>query len=360
MLEKTKQPLILEELTIPPLKEGQVLVEICYSGVCHTQLNEIKGLKGEDPYLPHTLGHEGSGVVLEIGPQVTKVKPTDHVVLSWIKGKGKDPFGTVYQGKDRKVNSGSISTFMKYAVISENRLNPISKEISLEEAALLGCAFPTGAGAIFHQMKLQPGNSLAIFGVGGIGLSALIAAKQAQASTIIAIDVHEEKLEKAKQFGATHTLHAQSANFLDQLRELTQGKGVDFAFECAGKKGSMENAFASVKASGGLCVIAGNLPKGEKIEIDPFALISGKRIIGSWGGGSEIDSDIAFYSELLRKEKLALRELITHRVELNEINALFSDLDKGTVGRGLISFMNDPSFEMNKKWNQDVGYQFFR
>lgn len=158
VLTKLKAPLAIWELEIPELKSGQVLVKVAYSGLCHSQLNEIKGLKGEDRFIPHTLGHEGSGTVELIGPDVTKVKQGDRVVLSWIKGKGADVSSCRYG----VVNSGAISTFMTHAVISENRIIPIPDAMPLKEAALLGCAVPTGAGVVKNEMELQEGESFAV------------------------------------------------------------------------------------------------------------------------------------------------------------------------------------------------------
>lgn len=338
VLVHLNQPLAIMELEIPPLKRGQVLVKIEYSGVCHSQLNEWKGTKGPDAYLPHTLGHEGSGIVLEIGEGVTKVKPGDHVVLSWIKGSGLDCPNTIYKAGDQAVNSGAISTFLERAVISENRLIPISSDIPLKEAALLGCAIPTGAGVIFNEMKLKEGQSIAIFGMGGIGSSALLAAAHVKASPIVAIDVHEEKLLRAKQLGASHTLNAQEPNLLEKLLNIFDAKGADFAFESAGRKEVMEMAFACVKAPGGCCVIAGNLPKGEKIQIDPFELIKGKKIVGTWGGGVQIDRDIPLFANLFLGKTNVLHSLISHEIRLQEINQLMEDLGRGRVARGLINF----------------------
>ena len=163
VLVELGQPLVLAELVIPPLKPGQVLVEVVFSGICHTQLLEIRGYRGQDRYLPHCLGHEGSGIVRQTGPSVTKVKSGDRVILSWIKGSGADVPGTTYRWEDRTVNAGAITTFSRYSVISENRLTLLPDGIEMREAAALGCAVPTGMGAIFNTARPRPGQSIAIF-----------------------------------------------------------------------------------------------------------------------------------------------------------------------------------------------------
>lgn len=339
ILTRLKTPLEIWELEIPELKAGQVLIKMAYSGLCHSQINEIEGYKGEDRFIPHTLGHEGSGIVEAIGPGVKKVSVGEKVVLTWIKGSGADVPATEYLSDNGVVNSGAISTFMHYAVISENRVVPIPAALPLKEAALLGCAIPTGAGVVKNEMSLKKGDSFAIFGLGGVGLSALLAAKQAAAYPIIAVDVQDKKLEYAKKLGATHTVHAGKNNPATAILEITAGKGVDYVFESAGRREAMEAAFVSLKAPG-LCVLAGNLPKGEQITLDPFELIRGKKIIGTWGGKSQIDRDIADYAQLFLEGSFDLTPLITHVVPLNEINRLIDKLKKGEVGRGLISYEN--------------------
>ena len=338
VLVQQNHPLQIVELRVPPLKKGQVLVQMTYSGLCHTQLNEWAGTKGPDPYLPHTLGHEGSGIVLEIGEGVTKVKSGDHVVLSWIKGGGLDAPSTTYLWNEQPVNSGAISTFIEKTVVSENRLTPISLKIPLKEAALFGCAIPTGAGVIFNEMRLAKNESIAIFGVGGIGSSAILAAHQAKAKLIIAIDIHEEKLQRARELGATHLINATEKDALSKINIITENKGVDFALESAGKASTMEWAFDCIKAPGGLCVLAGNLPIGEKIHIDPFELIKGKKIRGTWGGGVKMDRDMPKFIKKFIHRKISLKSLISHEVPLIEINQLMGLLQAGKIARGLISF----------------------
>jgi S-(hydroxymethyl)glutathione dehydrogenase/alcohol dehydrogenase len=320
VLYEQGKPLRVEELQLPPLRAGQVLVRVRASGVCRSQLNEIDGKKGPDKFLPHVLGHEGAGVVEEMGPDVTKVKGGDHVVLTWIKGQGFDVPSASYRIDGRVVNSGAISTFGEYTVVSENRIVPIDKAMPLDKAALLGCAIPTGAGIVFNTIKPQPGSCVAVFGVGGIGASAVLAAKAARCDKIIAIDVHEAKLTVARDLGATDVVNASLDDPVKAIRDLTGQRGADYAVEAAGLKQTMEQAFASVKDGGGLAVLAGNVAQGEKIEIDPFDLIKGKRIIGTWGGESRPDTDIPMYVDLYLKGKLNLDRLITHRYCLEEIN----------------------------------------
>jgi S-(hydroxymethyl)glutathione dehydrogenase/alcohol dehydrogenase len=332
----TGQPVRLMELEIPPLKPGQVLVDVAYSGVCHSQLNEVRGHKGPDPFLPHTLGHEGAGTVAAVGEGVTKAKPGDRVVLSWIKGTGLDVPSTVYRGADGSVNSGAISTFMRQTVISENRITKIAGSMSLKLAALLGCAVPTGAGVVFNSSGLKRGDSIAIFGAGGIGQSAILAAASIGAAPIIAVDIVEDKLAKASELGATHCLNAGRGDPVVEIRKLTNGNGVMVAFECSGRVNVMEAAFESVTKGGGLCVIAGNPPHGQEMKINPYSLIGGKRIIGTWGGESRPDIDIPRYASLFEEGKLALGKLATTEYQLEDINRALDDLESGRIVRGVI------------------------
>ncbi len=173
ILVETGQDLVIEDLEIPVLKAGQVLVEMAYSGVCHTQLLESRGDRGEDRFLPHCLGHEGSGIVREITGCVSRVKVGDRVILSWIKGLGADIGGTVYRWGGREVNAGAVTTFSDWSVVSENRLTVLRTDIGMDQAAMLGCALPTGLGAVVNAAKAKAGESLVVFGCGGVGLCAV-------------------------------------------------------------------------------------------------------------------------------------------------------------------------------------------
>ncbi len=337
VLYEINNPLSIEELLIPELNEGQVLVNIAYSGICRSQLNEVRGLKGEDAFLPHTLGHEGSGTVESVGKGVKKVRAGDQVVLTWIKGVGAEVSSVLYKRNDGSlVNSGAISTFLTKAVISENRLVKVQDNMPLQEAALLGCAIPTGAGIIMNTAKVSTENTIAVFGVGGIGISSLLTAKIMGATKIIAIDIFDHKLKQAVDLGATHIINARKQNVISRIMEITDNCGVDYAIEAAGRKESMEEAFRSVRDNGGLCVIAGNLPQGERISINPFDLIKGKQIIGTWGGDTKPDEDIPMYVNMYLAGKLKLDPLLTNSYKLSNINQAFADLEKGEVARSLI------------------------
>lgn len=337
VLNEINKPLTIEELTIPQLKDGQVLVDVAYSGVCRTQLNEILGSKGRDKYLPHTVGHEGAGVVRQVGPGVEKVKAGDHVVLTWIKGDGADVASSEYRRSNGSaVNSGAVSTLMTRTIASENRLVKITPKMSLREASLLGCAIPTGAGTVFNTAKIAAGSSVAVFGVGGIGLSAVLAAKMATAAVIIAVDIHQHKLNQAMALGATDTVNANEQDALSAIHSITAGRGVDYAIESAGARQSMETAFQSVRCDGGLCVLAGNLPSGQQISIDPFDLIKGKRITGTWGGETQPDRDIPRYVDMYMSGGFDMQKLITHQCGLNDINRAYEDLEQGRAGRILV------------------------
>lgn len=332
------KPLKILSVSMPPLSTGQVRVTLSYSGICHTQLSEVRGMRGPDRYLPHTLGHEGSGIVEEVGPGVKKVKPGDHVVLSWIRGTGEEVPSVQYESSVGLINSGALSTFMKQTVTCENRVVPIPKEIPLREAALLGCAVSTGGGIIRNTAKVKPGSTIAVFGVGGIGLSVLLAATQASPALLIAVDVISKKLELAKKLGAMLLIHAKETDPVKMILDATKGRGVDYAIEAAGKRESMEQAFQITRDDGGLCVLAGNLPKDQTISIDPFSLIKGKHIVGTWGGETLPDRDIPQYVDLFLKGKLNLNALISSEYSLNEINQALQDLEDGKMARGLIQF----------------------
>jgi len=339
VLYETGRPLVVEEeIEIPKLKAGQVLVKIHFSGVCQSQLMEARGKRGDDPYLPHMLGHEGSATILEAGPGVTRFKKDDVVVLTWIKGSGADVPQTQYRKGKQIINAGGVTTFSEYSIISENRCVLLPEGLPLDIASLFGCALLTGAGIVTNTIQPDSKNSLAVFGLGGIGLSALIAVGLCECKTLIAVDIEKDKLDLATEFGATHVINSSDEDPVERIREITGGNGVDYSIEAAGVVKTIEQAFQSVRKGGGKCVFATHPTDNEKIIIDPFDLICGKQIQGSWGGESNPEEDIPKFAKLYRDGKLPLEKLLTHRYSLDQINEALNDLEQRRVCRPLIEF----------------------
>lgn len=335
VLVELGKPLELVELDIPALKPGQVLVEVMASGICHTQLLEARGHRGEDRYLPHCLGHEGTGRVLEAGPGVSKVKPDDRVILSWIKGSGADVPGTSYKWTGRDVNAGAITTFQQHAVISENRLTPLVDDIDAKDAAMLGCAVPTGVGSVINTLGAKKGQSIAIFGTGGVGLCAVMGAVISECNPVIAVDILDSKLEIAEKLGATHCINASKQDPVEEIGRICPG-GVDLAVEASGRPEVMSQALESVHMQGGTASIIGNARFGEKISLDPWQFNLGKRLLGSWGGDSDPDRDFPRYGKLVASGRINLSPLISKSYPLADINTALDDLEHGTVARPII------------------------
>lgn len=339
VLSRLNEPLdVIAGIRFNAPRRGQVLVKLAYSGVCHSQLMESRGRRGVDPYLPHLLGHEGTGKVMEVGEGVTKVKPGDKVVLGWIKGSGLDGGGARYECDNlpHVINAGGVTTFNEYALASENRLVPLPAGVPMDLAVLFGCAVPTGAGIITNDLRPAPGSTMAVFGLGGIGLSALMATMLFSCAKVIAVDVAEDKLELARSFGATHTIDASRSNVIEEIRALTNNAGVDFAVEASGQARVIEQAFESVRRAGGTCVFASHPEHGERISIDPYELICGKQLRGSWGGSSNPDRDIPVFAALYREGRFPLEKLIGKRYPLSAINQALEDLESRRVARPLI------------------------
>ena len=341
VLYNSNEPLRIEELEIPPLKEGQILVKIDYSGICHSQLMEIRGKRGKDLYLPHLLGHEGSGTVIDIGQGVAKVKPGDDVILGWIKGEGINAPGPKYEKNGIIINAGAVTTFSTYSVVSENRCVKLPNGLPKNLAVLFGCAILTGAGMVLNHVQPVPGASIAVFGLGGIGLSALMAVNLYKCNPVIAIDIEEDKLSLAREFGATHLINSKSQNAVTAIMEMTQAKGVDYAIEASGHAEIIQTAFSVVRKFGGLCVFATHPAAHERLCLDPFDLVSGKRIEGSWGGESKPDHDIPKLFDLYQKGKLPLEKLISQSYSLMQINQAFSDLENRRIVRALINMASN-------------------
>ena len=336
ILVKQNSPLEVAEVELPSLDVGQVLVKIQHSGVCGKQLEEIDGKRGDDPYIPHLLGHEGAGVVVETGPGVRKVKPGDHVVLHWIKGTGIDSAPPRYARNGDAISAGWVTTFSEYTVASENRLTVYPEDVSSEVACLLGCAVTTGLGIVFNDAALIPGQSIAVFGVGGIGINVIQGAGLVNAYPIVAIDVHDHKLDQAKSFGATHTINAAKENVEASLRELSGAHGFDATVDTTGNSQVRQTAYAATYDKG-RTIFAGVPSIDESITIDSFPLHFGRLVTGSHGGNTNPEVDIPRYLQLYKLGKLKLEEQISHRFTLDEINQAVETTRAGQAGRCIIA-----------------------
>ncbi|MDA2954987.1 MAG: alcohol dehydrogenase catalytic domain-containing protein [Actinomycetota bacterium] len=325
----------IEELEVPSLGRGQVLVKVEYCGLCRSQLMEYRGFRGPDKWLPHLFGHEGYGTVLEIGEGVTKVSPGTNVVMGWIEGSGLSAPGPQYRRKDGStVNAGQIAAMSTHAVVSESRLTAAPVGLPPDVGVLFGCCLLTGAGIVMHELDAPRNACIVLIGIGGVGLSALMTLVSLKYSNLIVIDASQEKLEFARKLGVKATYLASD---IEKSNSVLQHHGdIDFVIESAGRVETIELGFRLVKKFGGKVIFASHPPTGTLISIDPFDLICGKEIRGSWGGSAKPDQDIPILFSLLTEANMPLKSLIPKRYRLSEIELALNDLELGKVFRPLI------------------------
>jgi len=341
ILRTPRAPLEIATVTFDgPLAPGQVLVEMAFSGICGKQLDEIAERSGPDPWLPHMLGHEGSGKVVACGSGVTKVRPTDPVVLHWQEGSGLSADTPLYQMGDERINAGAITTFNEYAVVPENRVTKITDGVDLKTACLFGCVATTGTGTVFNDAAVQAGQSLAVIGCGGVGLCAILAAVTAGANPIIAIDTRSEALRSAAEFGAHHVINATQSNVTDAVRELTDGHGARNVIVTAASTAALQDGCAAASAPSQV-IMAGVPPAGETITISSLDVHRGKSITGSYGGGTFPDRHIPEYMELHKSGRLPYSKLIAKVIPLSQINDGIDAVQKSLAGRCVIDFQAD-------------------
>jgi len=336
VLIKANEPLEILELEFPKLEAGQILVQNRFSGICRSQLMEVSGQRGADPWLPHLLGHEGYGVVREVGPLVTKVAPGDKVVISWISGLGinsKNPMYKTISGQ--AINSGPATTFSEYSVVSENKVYLAPTDFPEDFIPQFGCALLTGAGMVLSNIPAQDLNTpqaILVLGFGGVGTSAALILKTIENSEIVIVEESALRQEEAKKLGFNHVF-----SNLEQYQELNPGKLFDYCFEAAGSVKSIQEGFASVK-SNGVLVFASHPKKGDLINLDPYELIKGKTIKGTWGGNFPPDVAIIEIGKRLLKLGLDIKSLTGPKFTLDEVNQGLSYLYSGGPGKPLIDF----------------------
>jgi len=338
ILVQSNAPLEVAEIDMPEkLSFGQVLVKIHYSGICGAQLNEISAAKGPDKFLPHLLGHEGSGTVLETGEGVTTVKEGDTVVLHWRQSDGIQSNTPTYNWNGKKVNAGWVTTFNNYAVISENRLTKIPDDFDLRIAPLFGCAVTTAMGVVNNDAHVKVGQSVVVFGVGGVGLNVVQSAAMVSAHPIIGIDIRDNKLDMAKRFGATHCFNsATTGDLAGEIRKIVGNAGADVVIDTTGNARVIELAY-DLTHPDGKTILVGVPRKGDNINIYSLPLHFKKVLTGSHGGGVDPHIDIPRYIRLVDTGKMKLDGIITHEFSLDNINQALDLVRSGEAGRVLIA-----------------------
>ena len=337
ILTQQRAPLEIDEVELPALGYGHVLVEVKATRICGSQLGEIDGAKGEDNYLPHLLGHEGGGIVREIGPEVSHVKPGDHVVLHWRPGRGINAKPVTYRRGTQAVNAGNITTFQQFTVVSENRLTVIPNDVDFEVAALLADTLTTGFGAVTREARVEIGESVLVIGAGGIGLGAIQAASLAGAYPVIAADLHGHKLEKAGEFGATHTINTSEADLVENVREILRGESVDAVIDGTGLPAVLEQAWTVLGRTGRLVMI-GVMRRERQFSLNTLSLHFGKVLTGTEGGASRPHSDIPRYLRAMRGGRFDPRGMITHRTALDGINEAITTMRAGEAVHTMVTF----------------------
>jgi len=336
------EPLIVDEIELSEPRPDQVVLQLFSTGVCHSQIHELTDTRAR----PTTFGHEASGLVTRVGSEVTRVQEGDHVIVTWVRqdplpfGQDDQFCGATYRGDPIPC---PVHTWSEHAVVSEQYVVPIDKNDPTDLSSIVGCAVLTGCGAIIHTTKVRPDESVAIVGMGGVGLSALRAAVLSQAEPVIAVDLHADKLALAREFGATHTIDASSEDPVEAIRDLTDG-GVDYAFDAVGARPVTEMILKVTRPGssgaanvGGTAVLIG-VP-GNEMTLDPRNFLSAQgRFVASFGAAYP-DRDFAMYLRWHRDGKFPLDKLVTDRYRLDQINEACDALKVGRInGRAIVEF----------------------
>jgi S-(hydroxymethyl)glutathione dehydrogenase/alcohol dehydrogenase len=355
------QPVRIEDVELDPPRRDEVRVRIAATGVCHSDLSFVQGiLPGK---LPCVLGHEGAGVVEEVGEGVAHLARGDKVVLAWvtpcfrcfycrtgrpelcevgekINKTNRMPDGTsrVHRdGQDLFVFS-ALGTMAEMATVPANAAIKLPPDAPLDRCALLGCAVTTGVGAVFNTAQVSPGSTVAVFGAGGVGLNAIQGAAIVGAERIVAVDAQPGKLEMARTFGATDVVDATKGDPVEAIKALTFGRGADYVFEAIGRKETVEQAYAATRKAG-TCVVIGVGSLKESASINLFFLpLLEKRLLGCWYGSANVHVDIPRLYALWRAGKLKLDALVTRTYSLPQIDEAFADMKSGANARGVILF----------------------
>jgi S-(hydroxymethyl)glutathione dehydrogenase/alcohol dehydrogenase len=359
VLYEAGQPAVIEEITLDPPQQGEILVRMEAAGVCHSDMHVRDGLLPEP--LPIVLGHEGTGVVVEVGTGVSGLRPGDRVVLTLVPACGTCYFcrkgephmcstsgemasqGVLRDGTSRMhIGSrplhyfNSVSCFSEYTVVPQEGAVKIAADVPLEIAALLGCAVVTGVGAVERTAQVRPGDSVAVIGCGGVGLNVIQAASLSGAYPVIAIDIRQEKIELAKNFGASHGVNSREQDAAAVIQEITQ-YGVDWAFEVLGNPRTIEQAWGLIRP-GGTVVVVGLSPKGSRVSLPAFDFISEKNIRGCFYGSTHFHADVPAILKRIQAGRMRTEGMVSHSVPLEELETAFDRLRNGDGARTILRF----------------------
>ena len=355
-------PLSIEEVELEGPKSGEVLVEIKATGICHTDHFTLSGADPEGLF-PAILGHEGAGVVVEVGPDVTTLRRDDHVIplytpecrqckfclsrktnlcqrIRATQGRGVMPDGTSRFSLDGRpiLHYMGTSTFSNYVVVPEIALARIRSDAPFDHACAIGCGVTTGVGAVLFTAKVEAGSNVAVFGLGGIGLNVIQGAKMVGADKIIGIDLNPAREAVARRFGMTHFLDPKDhPNIVDAIVQLTDG-GADYSFECIGKTATMRQALECCHKGWGQCVIIGVAAAGQEIATRPFQLVTGRVWKGTAFGGARGRTDVPRIVDWYMEGKITIEPLITHKLELDQINHGFTLMERGESIRSVVVY----------------------
>ena len=359
VLYEPKTPLVIEDVELDDPQAGEVLVKVGAAGICRSDRHFMHG---DAPIaLPVVLGHEGAGTVEKVGPGVTSVRPGQQVILSFVPACGRckscitgnshlcdnhaatgpnmyDGTTRLHKGDQRIHHMGKTACFAEYAVVPETGCVPIDANIGMDKAALIGCCVPTGVGAVTSSANVQPGSTVAVIGCGGVGLNVIMGAALVNASKIIAVDIGEAQLEFAMKFGATHTVNASDKDPVAQVRELTDGKGVDYSFEVFGSADTTKAAY-DMAGKKGVVTIVGMAPGGAEAAINAVDMVRNEKTMrGTYYGSTHASVDMPKLLDMYLAGKLNLDDLVVRHYSLDQINEAYDDMDKGEVGRGVIVY----------------------
>jgi S-(hydroxymethyl)glutathione dehydrogenase/alcohol dehydrogenase len=352
VLYTRREPMVVEEIRLIDPGPGEVEIRLVASGVCHSDYSHWS--RDTWSQLPLVLGHEGAGVVERVGPNVTRVKPGDHVILAfgvrcgecyfcvrgepWLCTPAQQPPPHMFKGETPLNAFSHVGTFAERTVVSEKNCVQIRDDAPLDVASLVACGVTTGIGAVINTAKVEPGANVAVIGTGGVGLNAVQGARLAGAARVIAIDLLDNKLDFAREFGATHVVNSSNEDPVAAVQRLTGGHGVDYAFEVIGLSQTIRQAYDMTRKGGAAVVVGVAREDDEVIFPAPLLMRSGRRILGCNYGSTTPNVDFPKIIDLYMEGRIKLKELISRRFALDDINEAFRALHAGEVARGIVEY----------------------